>query len=555
MQLPNWMRHLGTYISGPGLALGAIFFALSLTPSLLPRTPPVQGVLSGCVFAVGYALGAAGQWIWHYLELPRPKGRFSRWVQIAIGTICVLLVIFCLARTPEWQNSVRAAMGAEPVDYGHPFQVVLVAIVPAAILIVLGTLLSHWAQSVSKRLAHVVPPRVAFIGGLLIVGLATAMLFNGVLLRAGLRAADAFFEALDTVASQFDDDPLPADPRQSGSVASLIDWSTIGRDGRLYVNTAPSQEDIAALTGGPADQPLRVYVGLRSAPTTEARARLALAELQRVGAFDRSALIIIIPVGTGWVDPPSINAPEYLMGGDVASVALQYSYLTSPLSLVIEPDYGTGAAQALFDAVYGYWTTLPHDARPRLYLNGLSLGAHASQSSTQFFDVFSDPFNGALWVGPPFTSPVWRWATANREPGSPAWLPRFGDGSSVRFTNQGRGLATPPTPWGPMRIAFLQYPSDPIVFFDLDAWYREPEWMIGQRGPDVPDALTWYPIVTFLQLAMDMALSNSSPVGNGHVYSAADYVDSWASILEPNGWDEAGLMTLKAALAKQTGRS
>ncbi len=553
MRLPNWISRIADYVSGPGLALGSIFFALSLTPSLIPRTPLIQGVLSGCIFAVGYALGAALQWLWRYMELPRPTGRINRWLQIATAIVCGLMVVYFLARAPEWQNAVRAAMGAEPVDSGHPLQVVLVASVPAAILIVLGTLLSNGVQAVSARLAHVVPPRVAFVSGLLIVGFLAAMLFNGVLLRAGLRAADAFFEGLDNVASQFGDPP-PGDPLQSGSAASLIEWSTLGRDGRTYVIERPILQDIEAVTGRPAEQPLRVYVGLRSAPTPEARAQLALAELERVGAFERAVLIVIMPVGTGWVDPPSIIAPEYLLGGDVASVALQYSYLTSPLSLVIEPDYGSGAAQALFDAVYGYWTTLPRDARPRLYLNGLSLGAHASQSSTQFFDVFSDPFNGALWVGPPFTSPVWRWATATRVEGSPAWLPRFGDGSSIRFTNQGRGLATPETAWGPMRIAFLQYASDPIVFFETDAWYREPAWMKDQRGPDVPDALTWYPIVTFLQLAMDMALSNASPVGHGHVYSADDYVDSWASVLGPIDWDDAQLTALKAVLSQKTAR-
>src|SRR5690606_26903922 len=149
-----------------------------------------------------------------------------------------------------------------------------------------------------------------------------------------------------------------------------------------------------------------------------------------------------------WVDPPSIEAVEYLLGGDVASVALQYSYLVSPLSLVIEPDYGTEAAQALFSTIYDHWTTLPGEARPRLYPSGLSLGAHASQASTQFFDIIADPFHGALWVGPPFTSPIWKWATRNRTADSPAWRPRFGDSSSIRFANRGSDLEASDTPWG-----------------------------------------------------------------------------------------------------------
>src|SRR5690606_26282940 len=111
------------------------------------------------------------------------------------------------------------------------------------------------------------------------------------------------------------------------------------------------------------------------------RAALALRELVRQGGFDRSLLVVIVPTGTGWVDPAAIDTLEYLQRGDVASVAVQYSYLTSWLSLLFEPEQGEEAARGLFDAVYGYWSRLPRDRRPRLYLHGLSLGALNSQQS------------------------------------------------------------------------------------------------------------------------------------------------------------------------------
>ena len=364
-------------------------------------------------------------------------------------------------------------MGLEPVGTGHPLLVVLVALVPAAILVVLGTLLSNAVQYVSRRLAHLVPRRVAILGGLVIVGVVTSSLFSGVLLRGALHAADAFFLGLDQVAGQFGEPP-PADPLKSGSAASLIPWSTIGRDGRLYVETASTGAEITALTRRPAKEPLRVYVGLRSGDTTEKRAQLALQELRRVGAFDRRVLVIIMPVGTGWVDPPSIGALEYLEDGDVASVSLQYSYLVSPLSLVIEPDYGTDAAQALFEAVYRYWTSLPRDTRPRLYLNGLSLGAHASQASTRFLDVIGDAFNGALWAGPPFSSPIWTWATRTRDPESPAWRPRFGDDRSIRFANRGADLVHPPKPDGRRRHRSRSAPGGAPPWDSLGRCSSEP---------------------------------------------------------------------------------
>lgn len=74
--------------------------------------------------------------------------------------------------------------------------------------------------------------------------------------------------------------------------------------------------------------------------------------------FDRSTLIVITPTGTGWIDPAAMDAVEYLCDGDVASVAVQYSYLNSPLSLLFQSEYGAAAARALLAEIYGYWTTL-----------------------------------------------------------------------------------------------------------------------------------------------------------------------------------------------------
>ena len=47
--------------------------------------------------------------------------------------------------------------------------------------------------------------------------------------------------------------------------------------------------------------------------------------------------------------------------------------------------------KALFREVYAYWTQLPRDSRPRLYLFGLSLGALSSEQSMDLFDVIEDP--------------------------------------------------------------------------------------------------------------------------------------------------------------------
>jgi uncharacterized membrane protein len=296
---------------------------------------------------------------------------------------------------------------------------------------------------------------------------------------------------------------------------------------------------------------VRVYAGLNSAHTATERAQLALEELKRSGGFDRSVLIVIVPTGTGWVDPEALDTVEYLHNGDVASVAVQYSYLSSWLSLLVEPNYGVETGRALFEAVYGYWTTLPKASRPKLYLHGLSLGALNSQKSSDLYDVLADPFQGALWSGPPFASPTWRMATNGRQAGTPAWLPRFRDSSVIRFANQYTTADIPGATWGPMRIVYLQYASDPVAFFEPSALYRRPQWMNQPRGQDVSSSLRWFPVVTALQLALDVAAATTAPMGYGHVYAPEHYIDAWMQVTAPQGWSADDIDRLKAFFRKR----
>jgi uncharacterized membrane protein len=217
-------------------------------------------------------------------------------------------------------------------------------------------------------------------------------------------------------------------------------------------------------------------------------------------------------------------------------------------------DYGADAARALFKEIYEYWTTLPKDRRPRLYLHGLSLGAKNSEQSTDLIEVLGDPFAGALWSGPPYSSRLWRFLTDRRNSGSPAWLPRFRDGSFARFMNQHgeapRVDSAPNASWGPMRVVYLQYASDPVTFFDYRSLYRELDWMLPPRGPDVSPHLQWYPAVTLLQLMLDMFMATAAPTGYGHVYAPAHYIDAWIELTDVRGWSPEEIMRLKQHLSR-----
>jgi uncharacterized membrane protein len=539
-------------LSTGGWLLGLLFFALALTPSLIPRHFTTQGILCGCAFAAGYGIGVFLEWLWDYLELRWPSPQLARWIGRILALACLVLAIAFLWFSTGWQNSIRAVMGVPPVEARQPWFVAAIAVVPAVLLIGLGTLLVEGVRLMARWLTRIIPRRVALVSAILTIGLVAATLGEGVVGRGLLYAADRFYGDFDRLAGSAA--PRPSDPLRSGSAESLIDWNTIGLDARVYVQSGPQQDEIAAVTGRASMAPLRVYVGLRSAETPEARAALALSEMDRVGAFDRSILVLVMPVGTGWVEPAAIDTLEFLHRGDVASVAVQYSYLTSWLSLVSEPDVGVATARALFNAVYERWSAMPEAARPRLYLHGLSLGAYSSAASTSLYDILADPFDGALWVGTPFATTAWQSATANREPDSPWWRPRVSDGSVVRFSNGNGDLVGDPQPWGPLRTIFLQYASDPIVFFEPAMLWRAPVWLTGPRAADVSPLLDWYPVVTFLQLLLDMALAQTAPIGFGHVYAPQDYFDAWMQVTAPAGWTEADLARLRQTLSRQGSR-
>ncbi len=529
-----------------GLLVGTLFFAVSLAPSLLPRADLIQGLLSGVSLSIGYALGMLIYLGWQYLHLPLPPMRWRHLLHWLASLVCLAVVLLFLWRASAWQNSVRELMGMEAVGGLQMSVIAATTLLIFLLFLLVFRLFRRTFAVLSGFLQKFVPARVSLIVGMVAALFLFWSILEGVLLASALRIADRSYQQIDAlIEPEF---AAPLDAQATGSAASLVSWEQLGRQGRRFVSQTPTLAQIRQFSPQAEQSPLRIYVGLNSAETPQQRAELALAELLRVDAFSRRVLVLITPTGTGWVDPASIETLEFLQHGDIASVAAQYSYLSSPLAILSEADYGVETARAMFQTIYGYWSALPADNRPALYLLGLSLGALNSDLSFDFYDIIEDPFQGALWSGPPFRSETWRTVTQLRDAGSPYWRPVFRQGSVVRFANQDGGLTLPAANWGGFRLAFLQYASDPIVFFSPQILYQEPEWLRGQRGHDVTPYLRWYPVVTLLQLAADMA-SGVVPRGYGHNYAADHYLDSWLALTEPPGWSEAELTRLRVYFA------
>jgi uncharacterized membrane protein len=536
-------------LSATGLFVGTLFFAFSLAPSLLPRPFLFQSVVSGFSLTLGYALGSAGRWLWSYLELPVPGGRAKHVVAAIAAVVGIAAVAAFVWWASEWQNSVRRLMELPDVGGVRPAGVTIIALLVFGGFLSLARRFRRTFRFFSQRIDRFFPRRVSNLVAVIAAVVVFWALIDGVLFSVILRVADGISRQVDATIPA--DLAPPEDPLRTGSAQSLIAWQDIGHQGRLFVSSGPTAEQLSAFHRRALPAPIRVYVGLHAAETPEARARLALQEFDRVGGFERSVVLLVTPTGTGWVDPAALDTVEYLHRGDIASVAAQYSYLPSVLALPTESAYGAENARAFFREFYGRWTGLPRATRPALYLYGVSLGALNSERAFDAYDIIGDPSQGALWTGPPFRSETWNSITAERQPDSPAWLPRFRDGSVVRVMNQHGGLEVGDAEWGPVRFAYLQYASDPITFFSLRSFYREPEWMRPPRGPDVSPALRWFPGVTMVQLAADMTVANSPPPGYGHNFAAEHYIDAWLALMEPDGWTADDVSRLKALYARQ----
>jgi len=545
---PSRIPHSRFRLGALGLLLATFGFCASLTPSLAPRDPVLQGVLSGVVALLGYELGLLLDRLWRFMELPRPPARLGRLILVVVGVGCLAAVGYCLARADDWQNAMRSVFDMEPVGTAHPTTVGSIALAVVVGSWIVFRLLGVGFDRLAAILKRLLPPRVGLVVSFALMLWLVWAVTDGVLLRRAFEAADASFEAADLlIEPRF---AQPTDPQRTGSPASLVAWDEMGRRGREFVARSPTVEEIAEFQDGEVMAPVRVYVGRRAAETPEERAQLALDELIRVGGFERSTLVVVVPVGTGWMDPGGHDTLDFMLGGDVATVAVQYSYLTSVLSLLANPEYGIEQARALFDLVYDHWSRLPADARPALYVHGLSQGAFNSQMTLPLLDMLGDPIDGALWAGSPFISPFWERVRDDRRPESPAWRPIYGNSSLARVLNQDGAGRDLDAAWGPIRFVFLNYPSDAIVNFTFASAFRRPEWMHPPRPSDVAPEFRWYPVVTMFQLALDMVIALQVP-GFGHYYHAPDYIEAWAELVEPEGWNAARAAKLKAIFVER----
>jgi uncharacterized membrane protein len=523
--------------------LGALLFGCSsLTPSLLPRGWVLQGLIAGVTAAIGYGVGVTVAWFVAELTESRMSAGFRRraWQVLAVaGPLLCLVMLWFGAR---WQREIHELMGMEPAKGYSSVGVVVVAVLVFALFVGIGRGIRWLARVLVHGLGRILPRRMARPLGVAAITVLLVFLLNGVLFQGLVEAMNSAFSVKDDGTEAGAVEPTAAE--RSGSPDSLVPWEDLGLQGRNFTGLGPTPEELSAFSGRPAQQPVRAYVGLASAEDVGDRAALAVRELERAGGFDRSVLVVVTTTGTGWVDPAASNSLEYEFNGDTAMVAMQYSYLPSWMSFLVDQVKARDAGRALFDAVYGAWSDLPPGSRPQLYVFGESLGTFGGEAAFSGIADIANRTDGVLWAGPPNFNDLWRGIVADRDADSPEWLPVYDDGRTVRFADEAPDLVRPAGPWDEPRVAYLQNASDPIVWWSPRLILTRPDWLEGDRGPDVSPGMVWLPLVTFWQVTADMAFATGVPDGHGHSYRA-DYVDGWAEVAQPPGWTDADTERLR----------
>lgn len=537
-----------------GLVLGTLFALLAMTPSVLPRDWLFQAIVSGVSGAAGYGAGAGLGWLVRRTVVYRRTAvrvrravprrvRFGAWLTLVVAVPLSLLVGLVVAS--DWQREVRVLVHLHAQTSAGWLRAMPVIILLAAAIVALFRGL-RWVVRGLHRLQHLLldrwvrlPHWVAQGVAIVAVALLTVGLFDGVVLRWALSAADASFSITNETTPPGVEQPRGSE--RSGSPESLSPWDTLGTYGQEFVAGGRSMAQIAEAAGIPEDDvmaPIRVYVGLEGAKTPQERAALAVAELERTGAFDRAVLCVIPTTGTGWVNEAAPESLELMYGGDTAVVATQYSYLPSWLSFLFDRDRVGEEGDALIDAVTARVDRLPEDDRPRVLVYGESLGTAGGEAAFDGLTDIRDRTDGVLWTGPPNSNELWSDLVERRDPGTPEVAPVYADGLVVRFGDAPADLLELAAPWLDPRIAYLMHPSDPVVWWSWELLFARPDWLEEPRGEGVSPAMTWYPVVTFWQVSADLTNAASPPMGYGHNYGA-QLVDAWAVVAPPEGWTAA----------------
>jgi len=539
-RIVGWRHDHLEGVSSSGLVLATAAYVSANTPSLLPRPWYLQGLIAAICALLGHVVGAtlgdlakllarlAG------LEVSvKPAAR--RLLQWAVVVLVALGLLAFPLLSLRWQQFTATTAGQSPPGLGWVVASTGTAVLVFALVLGIWRLLAGLTERLTLRLEsrRLLRESLARAIATVLVLAAVLVVVERVVLPGGMQLARAQADKVN--AQQPQGLSAPTSPVRSGGPGSPETWHSLGSDGSIFVSLGPSRADIERVTGRPAKDPIRVFVGVNDGDLRHSADRV-LAELDRTRAWERRSIYLITATSTGFVNEWSASTFEFLGQGDTAVVSMQYSTLPSAFALLAARDEPPRASRLLLDAVRARLAALPAETRPKLYVGGESLGSYGGNDAFTGPEQMLAQVDGAVWTGTPAFSATRAQLLARRHPGSTELNPVLDDGRHVRFASTtaelyadqyGRRLGA----WDFPRVVYLQHQSDPVVWWSPDLLGSSPEWLRETRVGGPMSQMTWYPLVTFWQVTADMSVSNEIAVGYGHRYGARELVPTWAAVL------------------------
>jgi len=427
--------------------VAALALLLSFAPSLMRRTSREQLAIS----AGAAALGAAA------------------------GTATETLVVQLARRARGGETAARltiAAAGAAAAAMGLERRGRLVALAGTAARVAGISALLGWVAPERRRVTGFDPLPLAAAGALAV----------------GVKAVRAQRRRRGRRPIAFPSDGYL--PSVSFGPGSAVDPVTLDFEAQRFLDGA---------VAGCAQDPVRVFVGIRSAASVGARCDLAIAELERLGGFSRSRVVVCSATLRGYVNPIPIAAAERLADGDVAHVTIQYFDRRTPF-LWRKVPVAAQTHRVLLGRLAARLREL--EDPPELVVYGESLGAWASQKVFEDAGMAGLERRGvarALWVGTPHLSRLGR---ALKDVADPR----------VAYLRTRDVRERDPEGARALRYVFLERLTDPVVLFPgLDLLWRRHE-----------TGGAWAPGISFLHGLVDLVKATrwtaDEPASAGHDY-------------------------------------
>lgn len=373
------------------------------------------------------------------------------------------------------------------------------------------------ARGLERGMDRVIGRETGALGSLLAHGLILGSLAGGGV--AALNIVTGRIQRKDDIVEPAYPEP-PSSTHVSAGPSSGMPFEALGKEGRRFVLMALTPDEITAVMGEPALEPVRVVGGFESSPDIAERARLTLQDMTDCGAFDRGLICVGSPTGVGYFNYSVAEALEYLTRGDCAIVVPQYALVPSALALT-RTNEAEELTRLVLEGVRDRLAVIPAHDRPRVILIGESLGANvtldvaATPDGRSHLPALADlGVAGGMYLGVPFRTRLWN-----------AWR---ADPASVDPNRDLVLVSQPdeatPLPDGRMRHLMVVHHDDPVNKYGFRMILQPPWWMgpPTTRPPLVPRETKFRPITSFVLATVDLLNGMQSKPGTfvrrGHDY-------------------------------------